>query len=59
RSANSELRDWGNKEYNRAKEAEEKRDKAIREKEHLQKIVDELKIKIEELEIQLSIVKIT
>lgn len=54
RSANSELRDWGNEEYNRAEEAEGERDEAIRDKEYLQEEIGELKAKIEEMETQLS-----
>jgi chromosome segregation ATPase len=54
RSANSELRAWGNEECNRAEEAEGERDEAIRDKEYLQEEIDELKAKIEELETQLS-----
>lgn len=53
RNANSELRSWGNEEYNRAEEAEKERDEAIRDKEYLQEEIDELKSKIEELEAQL------
>ena len=59
RSANSELRDWGNEEYNRAEEVERERDEAIRDKEYLQEEIDELKVKIEELETQLSEAEIT
>ena len=54
RSANSELRDWGNEEYNRAEEAEGERDEAIKDKEYLQEEIDELKAKIEELEYNLG-----
>ena len=54
RSANSELRDWGNEEYSRAEEAEKERDEAIRDKEYLQEEIDELKAEIKELENQLS-----
>ena len=57
RSANSELRDWGNEEYSRAEEAEGERDEAIKDKEYLQEEIDELKAKIEKLENQLNEVK--
>jgi chromosome segregation ATPase len=57
RDANSELREWGNNEYERAESAEGERDDAIRDKEYLQDEIDELKAKIEELEAELSAVE--
>ena len=50
RDANSSLREWGNEEYNRAEEAEEERDQAIRDKECLEEETEELRAKVEELE---------
>jgi hypothetical protein len=49
RDANSELREWGNAEYERADNAESERDDAIREKEYLQEEIEGLKAEIEEL----------
>ncbi len=56
RSDNSELRDWGNEEYERADYAEGERDDAIKDKELLQEEIEELKAKIDELENELSAV---
>lgn len=58
RSANSELRDWGNELHNRVEGLEEDIDDAIRDKEYLQEEIDDLKAKIEELEAELGDVDI-
>ena len=50
RDDNTELRAWGNEEYERAEYAEGERDDAIRDTEILREELEELKTKIEELE---------
>jgi len=54
RSANIELRDWGNEQHNRAEEVEEERDEIIRKNEWLIEEIEELKTTIEELEEKLT-----
>jgi hypothetical protein len=54
RNDNLELREWGNDEYKRAEELESERDEAIKEMEYYKEEAEELKIKIEELESELS-----
>lgn len=56
RSANSELREWGNYEYERAEDAEKERDNFEAEKLDLEEELRELKERVAELEEELSAV---
>lgn len=56
RSANSELREWGNDEYERAEDAEKERDTFEAEKLDLEEELRELKERVAELEEELSAV---
>lgn len=54
RSANSELRDWGNDEYDRAEENEKENDQLRRDIEYLGEIIDSLRSEIEDMKLENS-----